>query len=153
VIFCRSGTKLVKDLPSILKKWEFQKHITIDSDLRPALEAPVTEVLLVYFPSDISASDQANISTLAKDIINSGLATCKDAKAASFGWSLENDCPVLGRSAEVGSLLAVLIGWTSVDAAETFWEEKDQTMMFQEIVKVKEALELVCRFVECRKLG
>lgn len=120
-------------MPSILTHSEFQKHVEVESDLRPVLQAPVTEVILTYFPSSITATEKSAISTQVQRIITSGLASCADARAASFGWSIENDFPVLGRGegeGAVGSVLAVFVGWEKVDAANEFWDSVDHKKRF-----------------------
>lgn len=146
----------MKDLPKILSGQEFQKHVQVEGDLRSVLNAPVTEILLTYFAASITEDEKAAISAKAQDIINTGLDACGDATAVSFGWSVEDDFPVFGSQGgerQVGTVLAVFVGWTSVDAAEKYWEENEHKKEFGEVVKIKEALEMVSRFVECRKFG
>lgn len=146
----------VKDLPKILNRQDFQAHIEVDGDLRKVLDAPVTEALLVYFPSDTIDSEKATISSKAHEIAKAGLAVCSDAKAAYIGWSVENDFPVIGskeKERKVGSVLGVFVGWASLDAAESYWEKNTHEKEFEDIVKIREALEMVTRFIEVKKFG
>ncbi|KAF2823814.1 hypothetical protein CC86DRAFT_457447 [Ophiobolus disseminans] len=137
------GAEAVKNLPTILNRQEFQKHVTLEADLRPVLQAPVTEILLAYFPSSTSEAEKAAISAQAEHIIEAGLRTCADARDACCGWSVESDFPVLGRNEDVGSVLAVFVGWNSIDAAELYWEENNQGQQFEDIMQIKGALEMI----------
>ncbi|KAJ3543655.1 hypothetical protein NM208_g3459 [Fusarium decemcellulare] len=84
------GADAVKDIPKICTHGEFSKHITMDpsSDI---LQSPVTEVMLVYFPGDISKEHQEGLSELFRSILLRGFSDSLDVKELAHGWGLEKD--------------------------------------------------------------
>lgn len=103
---------------------EFVKHL----NLRPwpptaALDAQqngplVTEVLMAWFPSDINNETRASAEAKAQEFKSQALETNGDIKGVSSGWSVERDIPIIGAKGKVGSLFAVVIGWTSLEASQ-----------------------------------
>ena len=80
----RYGAEAVKDLPSVLTHGEFSKHITLSPSSK-VLQSPVTEVLLAYFPSDISAAEKVLAAAQFQQYIEKGLGGSADVKGVSFG--------------------------------------------------------------------
>lgn len=145
----------MKDLPKILTHSEFQKHVELDVSLRPVLEAPVTEVIIVYFPPTTSSQEQMAISAFVLETIKPGLDACAEVKAVCCGWGVENDFPILGHgygkdTNEVGSACLVFVGWQSVDAAKAYWRHRAR---FEGSMMEKGAVGVVSRFIECREFG
>ncbi|KFY81249.1 hypothetical protein V500_11590 [Pseudogymnoascus sp. VKM F-4518 (FW-2643)] len=116
------GREAVKELQTILTHGEFTKHLAIVPSPPLVLQAPVTEILLAYFPSDISEAQKDAASANVQEFSEKALKRCSDVKGFSFGWGVENDFPVRGEEGQTGSVLAVFIGWTSIDAHMKFRE-------------------------------
>ncbi|KAJ9605827.1 hypothetical protein H2200_009676 [Cladophialophora chaetospira] len=117
------GEEAVKDLPKILSIGYFTKHVAVTPSPPLVLLSPVTEIMLAYFPSNISTGAKEAASTRFKQFKEKGLDKCDDVKGVSYGWGIENDFPVLGgEEGQKGSLLTAFIGWPSVDAHMRFRE-------------------------------
>ena len=118
------------------------------------LQSPVTEIMLAYFPSDISSTAKHTASSQFQQFVEKGLSKSKDVKGVSYGWGLENDFPVRGgEEGQLGSLLIAFIGWDSVEAHERFRE----TEAFKEnvglITGMEGLLKMVAFHISCRSLG
>lgn len=99
-----------------------------------ALRAPVTEILLAWFPKDISQELKDANTKKAELFAEKSLKACSDLHAINVGWGVENDFPVRGgEEGQKGSLLAVFAGWSSIDAH----------MKFRETDEFKEAIPLI----------
>lgn len=116
------GKDIVKDFPKILGGHHFTKHLKLSPYPHTALRAPVTEVLLVWLPSDIS---QEAYDAAAKQLQQFAdvLAEEPVIQAVNVGRGIENDFPVRdGEEGQKGSLLNLMIGWPSIDAHMQFRE-------------------------------
>lgn len=99
-----------------------------------ALRAPVTEILLAWFPKDISQELKDANTKKAELFAVKSLKACSDLHAINVGWGVENDFPMRGgEEGQKGSLLAVFAGWSSIDAH----------MKFRETDEFKEAIPLI----------
>jgi hypothetical protein len=145
----------VKDLPKILTHSEFQKHIEVEPSLRSVLEAPVTEVILVYFSSKISDAQKVETAKVFAQIIeDSSLKTSADVKAVSSGWSVENDFPVLGgKEGRVGSVFGIFVGWESVGARTEVEGKQAYGGYAEKLSEVKGVNMTVRRLVACKEFG
>ena len=130
-------------MPTILTHGEFTKHIAVTPSPPLVLQSPVTEVLLAYFPSDISPAGKDKATAQLQQFIERSLNKCTDVKAVSYGWGVENDFPVRGgEEGQTGSILTTLIGWPSIDAhmkfrdTEIFKENADLIRSMEGIVKI-----------------
>jgi hypothetical protein len=150
----RYGGEAVEDLPKIISYTIFQKHIEVSPFLENVLRAPVTEVVLTYFPSNISVSEKSAITKILQNTISSGLRDCADAKAVSYGWGVETNFPVLdGEENQTGAMLALFVGWANADARDTFWASWDYKKDIEDMMRVKEVVKSVTRLMECRRFG
>ncbi|KAI7775026.1 hypothetical protein LA080_007452 [Diaporthe eres] len=116
------GKDIVKDFPKILCGHHFTKHLKLSPYPHTALRAPVTEVLLVWLPSDTS---QEAYDAAAKQLQQFAdvLAEEPVIQAVNVGRGVENDFPVRdGEEGRKGSLLNLMIGWPSIDAHMQFRE-------------------------------
>ncbi|KAG6361735.1 hypothetical protein INS49_009963 [Diaporthe citri] len=116
------GKDIVKDFPKILGGHHFTKHLNLSPYPHTALRAPVTEVLLVWLPSDIS---QEAYDAAAKQLQQFAdvLSEHPVIQAVNVGRGVENDFPVRdGEEGHEGSLLNLMIGWPSIDAHMQFRE-------------------------------
>ena len=129
----RFGGEAVKDLPTILTHGEFTKHVAFTPSPPLVLHSPVTEILLAYFPSNISPAAKDKAGARAQQFVEKSLNKCTDVKAVSYGWGVENDFPVRDEEGKTGSILMMFIGWPSVDAH----------MKFREMEIFKENVDLV----------
>jgi hypothetical protein len=145
----------VKDLPKILTHSEFQKHIEVEPGLRSVLQAAVTEVVLVYFSSKISDAQKVETSKTFSQIIgDSDLRASAEVRAVSFGWSVENDFPVLGeKEGRVGSVFGIFVGWQSVSAQTEVERKQAYGGYMEKISEVKGVNTLVSRLVACKEFG
>ncbi|KAK1475134.1 hypothetical protein CTAM01_15703 [Colletotrichum tamarilloi] len=99
------------------------KHIT-PSVWPPTIlsTAPVTEVLTLFFPSDLDSAAKETLTAQLEEFKTKALDTSPDFQGISYGWSVENDVPVTDEDGKTGNLLAAFIGWPSVDAHMKFRE-------------------------------
>jgi hypothetical protein len=112
----RHGAEAVKDLPTILTHGEFTKHVVLTPSSL-VLRSPVTEVLLAYFPSDISAAGKDAAIAQFQKFVEKSFSGSSDVTGVSSGWGVENDFPVRGEKGQAGSVLMAFIGWPSVEAS------------------------------------
>lgn len=155
---CSFGAEAVKDLPEILSHSEFQKHVNVDADLKPVLEAPVTQMSFIYFAPDISVSERSAVGFRIKEVIDALVKTTSEATAAVCGWSIENDFPVLDGEEgepEVGCACVIFVGWTSLHAARVSWEQAvvEHGEDLRKIQHAERALSMVTRHLQCRGFG
>lgn len=133
----------------ILTHGEFTKHVNLTPFPPIALEAPVTAVLLAYFPSDISnaAKDAAAAQLMGF------LDMVKDAesvKGVTSGWGTENDFPVRGEEGVVGSVLMAFVGWEGVEAHEKVREMEEYKGALGAVRGMEGLLKLVQFHVKCQ---
>ncbi|KAF2031448.1 hypothetical protein EK21DRAFT_63319 [Setomelanomma holmii] len=148
------GAEAVKDLPKILNKSMFQKHIDVGKDFRNVLQPECTEIVLVYFNSKISGEEQEQASETVEMIADMDLRSCVDVKAVSVGWSIENDFPVLGgEEGQAGKVLGVFVGWESVDARKKVRETEGNGDYMKKIAGIGGVLTTATRLVACKEFG
>ncbi len=150
----RFGGEAVKDLPLILTHGEFTKHITFTPSPPLVLLSPVTDVMLAYFPSDISPAEKDKAAVQFQQYVKKSFDKSPDVKSVSYGWGVENDFPVNGgEEGQKGSLLTAFIGWPSIEEHMKFRE----TNAFNENVDLIRAMERMVKFVvfhmSCRSQG
>ncbi|KAI0899844.1 hypothetical protein F4806DRAFT_267893 [Annulohypoxylon nitens] len=76
--------------------------------------SPVAEVLLMYFPSDISESTMSSHEATTNDFLGKlGKAATGMTGEIALGWTVEKDVLFKGEPSRV---LVAVVGWTSVDA-------------------------------------
>ncbi|KAH7087593.1 hypothetical protein FB567DRAFT_525301 [Paraphoma chrysanthemicola] len=148
------GGEAVKDLPKILTHSEFQKHITVQPGFGDVLSASETEILLVYFPADIS-DEQKNKATeaLTGIIEESGLKEDAHVKAVKWGWSVENDFPVLGEKDRAGRVFAIFLGRESADVERGLQKGQEGVGYVGEFAGLDGVVTIVRRVVACIKFG
>ncbi|KAK2015053.1 hypothetical protein LZ32DRAFT_602752 [Colletotrichum eremochloae] len=111
------GKDVQTDFEKILTHGEYIKHITATPSLQEALKSSVTDVFLVYYPSDTSTDDKVTATIDLQDILNKSFGQRADVTAISHGWGVENDFPVYGKDGgKVGSVFSAFVGWASVEA-------------------------------------
>lgn len=151
--YCRHGVDIVKDMDKVFERGLFTKHFDAAPFPPSALKAPVTEVMLAFFPPDISADAKAAATERVAQFTEKGLNKCPDVQAVNYGWGVENDFPVRGgEEGQTGSLLVALIGWPSIDAHMKFRD----TETFKETVGLLRGLEgllkLTMFHVKCKSM-
>ncbi|KPM44065.1 hypothetical protein AK830_g2444 [Neonectria ditissima] len=145
------GADAVKDIPKICTHGELTKHIAMapSSDV---LQSPSTEVLLVYFPAEISSMYRDETSSSLQDIFTMSLRNCPDVKEVAYGWGMENDFPVRGKSGQLASVLIGFIGLSDVKTQAKFHNAD----AYKEVEAKIKSLEGVVNFygfsIECQKL-
>jgi hypothetical protein len=114
----------------------------------------VTEVLLAFFPSDISLAEKDAATFQLQQFIEKAFNKCSDVKAVSYGWGVENDFPVLGGGeGKTGSILTVFVGWPSVDANMKFAETEAFKENIGLIGGMKGMIKMVVLHINCRNFG
>ncbi|OHE91290.1 hypothetical protein CORC01_13405 [Colletotrichum orchidophilum] len=127
------------------------KHIT-PAPWPPTIlaEAPVVEVLTLFFPADLDDAAKASLTAQLEEFKTKALDTSPDFRGISHGWSVENDVPVTDEPGKTGNLLAAFIGWPSVDAHERFRD----TLPFKENIGIlrgmKDIVKLAVFHVSCK---
>lgn len=115
-------------------------------------EAPVTEVLTLFFPSDLDDAAKEALSQQFEEFKTKALDQAADCRGVAYGWSTENDVPVTGEPGKTGSLLVAFIGWPSVEAHMKFRE----TEVFKENIGLlrgmKDIVKLGVFHVACKSL-
>jgi hypothetical protein len=145
---------VVKDLPKILTHGEFTKHVTVTPSPPLVLRSPVTEIMLAYFPANISESAKDAATARFQRFIDKGLNKCIDVKSISHGWGTENDFPVRGGDEEgqKGTLFTAFIGWPSIDAHMKFRETPDYKENIELLTGMAGMISLEMFHIRCRYL-
>jgi hypothetical protein len=150
----RFGGEAVKELPTILTHGEFTKHIAMKKTEPLVLQSPVTEVMLVYFPSNISPAGKDKAAAQLQQFVEKSLENCSDVIAVSYGWGVENDFPVRGgEPGQSGSLLTAFIGWPSIDAHRKFRETEAFKESVDFVRDVEGIVKLAMFHISCQSLG
>ncbi|KAG9506268.1 hypothetical protein J7337_003250 [Fusarium musae] len=127
------GADAVKDIPNICTYGEFTKHIKMvpSSDV---LGSPLTEIILAYFPQNISHEKKETLSSKIQEILREAFPA--DARVA-HAWGVENDFPA---RSEDGKLRSVLMGFVGLSHSEA-WGDHRQTDGWKETLSSIEGLE------------
>ncbi|KAF4840183.1 hypothetical protein CGCSCA4_v010527 [Colletotrichum siamense] len=116
-------------------------------------EAPITEVLTLFFPAELDEAAKEELSKQLEEFRVKALDTSPDFKGIAYGWSKENDVPITGEDGKTGNLLVAFIGWPSVEAHQKFRE----TEAFKENIgllrEMKGIIKLGVFHVACRSLS
>ncbi|KAL5600433.1 hypothetical protein FOVSG1_008245 [Fusarium oxysporum f. sp. vasinfectum] len=118
------GADAVMDIPKICTYGEFSKHIKMvpSSDV---LEAPLTEIILAYFPQDISEEKKEALSSKIQEILRQAFP---DEARVAHAWGVENDFPARGEDGQPRSVLMGFVGLSHSEAWGTYrqtdaWKE------------------------------
>ncbi|KAF6797508.1 hypothetical protein CSOJ01_12986 [Colletotrichum sojae] len=103
---------------------------------RPA-EAPVTQVLMLFFPSDLDDADMDWLTIQFEQFKTKALDQAPDCRGVAYGWSTDSDVPVMGQPGWTGTVLMAFIGWPSVEAHMAF----RQTELFRENIGLLKGME------------
>ncbi|KAG7419443.1 putative MFS-type transporter [Fusarium oxysporum f. sp. rapae] len=127
------GADAVKDIPKICTYGEFSKHIKMvpSSDV---LESPLTEIVLAYFPQDISEERKETLSSKIQEILRQPFP---DEARVAHAWGVENDFPA---RSENGLPRSLLIGFVGLSHSEA-WGDYHQTDGWKEALSSIEGLE------------
>jgi hypothetical protein len=150
--FIRHGAEAVKELPTILTHGEFSKHVILAPSSPSALQSPVTEVILAYFPSDISEATKDIAASQFQHFAASGLVKTFGVQGVSYGWGVENDFPMRGENRK-GSILTAFIGLSSIDAQQKLLESGSFQESLGLIGKMEGVLKLATFHISCQKVG
>ncbi|KAF5544763.1 multidrug resistance [Fusarium mexicanum] len=104
------GADAVKDIPKICTYGEFSKHIKMipSSDV---LESPLTEIVLAYFPQDISDEEKGTLSSKIQEILRH---TFPGEARVAHAWGVENDFPARSEDGVPRSVLMGFVGLIKV---------------------------------------
>lgn len=149
----RFGGEAVKELPNILSHGEFTKHVSVVPSPPLILQSPVAEIMLAYFPPDISKARRDNTLAQFQQFVERGLNKCPDFRGVSYGWGAENDFPVRGeQEGQVGSVFMAFIGWPSVDAHVEFQETEAFKENIHFIRTMEGIIKLATFHISCRTI-
>ncbi|KAJ0299516.1 hypothetical protein COL5a_000045 [Colletotrichum fioriniae] len=119
------GAELCKDLPKVLTYGEFCKHITATPSFPDALKSPVTDVYIIYFPSDINPEAKDTATARLHKILKEGFGQVPEITATSYGWGVQDNFPVKGGDPnQTGSILTAFVGWSNLEANNTFHQSE-----------------------------
>ncbi|KAF5618571.1 hypothetical protein F52700_12091 [Fusarium sp. NRRL 52700] len=106
------GADAVKDIPKICTHGEFTKHIKMipSSDV---LGSPLTDIILAYFPQDISEKRKVTLSSKIQEILKR--ASSDEARVA-HAWGVENDFPARTEDGQPRSFLVGFVGLSHSEA-------------------------------------
>ncbi|CAM1509556.1 Fc.00g032950.m01.CDS01 [Cosmosporella sp. VM-42] len=133
------------------------KHVTVNPT--PPIQVldnsitPVTEVLSIYFHSDIDDSSKANAVSRLEEFAETGLKTSPDFKGISYGWSAEDDVPIRGEEDKTGSMLVAFIGWPSVEAHMKFRDTQEFKDSIGLLRNIPGLIKLGAFHVSCKSKG
>ncbi|KAK2480796.1 hypothetical protein H9L39_06435 [Fusarium oxysporum f. sp. albedinis] len=118
------GADAVKDIPKICTYGEFSKHIKMVPS-SGVLGSPLTEIILAYFPQDISEEKKEALSSKIQEILRQAFPG--EARVA-HAWGVENDFPARGEDGQPRSVLMGFVGLSHSEAWGTYrqadaWKE------------------------------
>ncbi|KAF4337429.1 hypothetical protein FBEOM_8706 [Fusarium beomiforme] len=127
------GADAVKDIPKICTHGEFSKHVKMipSSDV---LESPLTEIILAYFPQDISDGNKEALSSEMENILRPVFSN--EARVA-HGWGIENDFPSRSEGGQPRSVLMGFIGLSHYEA----WGNYRETDGWKDMISKIEGLD------------
>jgi hypothetical protein len=147
----RYGADIVADLPKILTHGEYSKHASFTPFPPLALKAPTVEVMVAYFPSDISQGGMDAASARFQQFRDKALSKCRDVRGVAVGWGVEDDFPIKGgKDIENGTALFAVIGWESVDKHMAFRETEEFKENVSLLTGMEGLLKIVMVHVELR---
>ncbi|PYI24362.1 hypothetical protein BO99DRAFT_398426 [Aspergillus violaceofuscus CBS 115571] len=115
------GQEAVKDLPRILTRGGFTKHITATSTLPATLQSAVTQVVLAYFASDLPPTVTDAAIACFKDWEEDEIEKVSGIEALSYGWGVEKDFPIRDCSPDQrASIFLSVFGFDDVNAQRDF---------------------------------
>lgn len=103
---------------------EFVKHLALDPWPPTAIldaqnNGPLaTEVLMLWFPTDVTAEMKAAVGVQAQKFRATALDLCPSIKGISSGWSVEDDIPIIDGKGKLGTVFVVLVGWPSMETSQ-----------------------------------
>lgn len=128
-------------MPKILSHGLFTKHIHLTPSA-PALQSSLTEIILAYFPSDVSSARKDAAIAHLKAFEEDELRGRSSIEALGYGWGVENDFPVRGGLEDQrASILMSFIGLDSIDARTKF----KQSSTFERLLDLVRDLEGVIK--------
>lgn len=135
------GIHVVKDFPKVFTPG-FTKHVQ-SNDIKN-LSTPVTEIVMIHFPSNISTVDKDSAVAALHEIVYANFDECDDTGDVEFGWGVETDFPATVDGTEFPTaVLNAFIGWPSIEIArkwhetEGFKKGMELIAWLKDVVKVK----------------
>lgn len=109
------------------------KHVAFVSASKPALVSPLSEVVVAHFPKTIGKDDQDAAIKKLEAAAGQGLKDLPGLSDATWGWSVEDDFPVIADMDRTGQALVLLVGWSGLDAQKASreseaWKAVDATL-------------------------
>ncbi|RAH51115.1 uncharacterized protein BO95DRAFT_510213 [Aspergillus brunneoviolaceus CBS 621.78] len=117
------GQEAVKDLPKILTRGGFTKHITATPSLPATLQSAVTQVILAYFASDRPPTVADAAIAHFENWRENEIENVSGIEALSYGWGMEKDFPIRGGSPDQrASICLSVFGFIDIAAQKSFRE-------------------------------
>lgn len=124
-------------MPKILSRGFFTKHITATPTLSTALQSRATEIILAYFPQDISSTSRDSAIGHLQNF-EDDFKSLSGIQALSYGWGVEKDFPVRGGSDDQkASILMSFAGLDSTGAQRNFRE----SLAFEKLLRLMRSME------------
>ncbi|KAL0933672.1 uncharacterized protein CTRU02_210471 [Colletotrichum truncatum] len=143
------GAEISKDFPTVLTHGEFVKHLALTASSAAALRAPLSEIVFIHFPGDLSADDKELIVQQLEHTVDKNVSKSPGIAAISWGWSVENDFPVVGTKEQSGSVLALIIGWSGITSQKSFHETTHWKAVKSEICEMKRIVTVTGLSISC----
>ncbi|KAJ4246559.1 hypothetical protein NW762_013500 [Fusarium torreyae] len=145
------GAEAVKDIPKVCNLGEFSKHVNMQPS-SDVLRSPLTEILLAYFPQDISKERQDALSDQLRHILSQSFEGNRHVTKVAHGWGVENDFPARGEDGQPRTVLMGFIGWSSADEQSEYSKEDDYKEAMLRIQGLEDCTSFYKFAVSCRHL-
>ncbi|KAM0551858.1 hypothetical protein ACHAPJ_008194 [Fusarium lateritium] len=145
------GSEAVKDIPKVCNLGEFSKHVNLkpSSDV---LQSSLTEIMLAYFPQDISKERQGALSDQLQHILSQSFEGNHHVTKVAHGWGLENDFPARGEDGQPRTVLMGFVGWSTADAHSEYSKEDDYKQAISRIEGMEGCTSFYKFTLSCRHL-
>ncbi|KAF4973144.1 hypothetical protein FSARC_488 [Fusarium sarcochroum] len=145
------GAEAVKDIPKICNLGEFSKHVNMipSSDV---LQSPLTEIILAYFPQDISKEKQDALSDQLRHILSQSFEGNRHVTKVAHGWGLENDFPARGEDGQPRSVLMSFVGRSTADAQSEYSKDDGYKAAMSRIEGLEDCTGIYKFTISCRHL-
>ncbi|KAF5667815.1 hypothetical protein FHETE_5584 [Fusarium heterosporum] len=147
----RYGADAVKDIPKICTRGEFTKHVKMFPSSN-VLGSTMTEVMLVYFPQDISPEHQKSLELQLKEILTQNFECDPGVTEVAYGWGVEKDFPAREEDGQPRAVLMGFVGWDTVDAHKGVSEHKNYKETIAMIAGLKGSTSFYSFTLSCRHL-
>ncbi|KAM0185761.1 hypothetical protein ACHAPI_012041 [Fusarium lateritium] len=145
------GAHAVKDIPKICTHGEFTKHVKLDPS-SGIFGHDAAEVMLAYFPQDITEDKQQALASQVVDIFESTLNRSPGVAQIARGWGIEKDFPARREDGQPRAVLMAVVGWDNVEAQRVHYEGDVHREVISKIAGLKGCTSFDSFTISCRHL-